>query len=169
MTTPFSSYPPLPGDPLTAPGASPWSRRIAHLLDTCLKIPGTSARIGLDPLIGLIPGIGDAISTFMGSVILLEAFRRRVPVKLLLRLGGNMLLNASVGAIPIAGDLFSAWFRSNTKNHVLLHAYLQGHPDPPSDPQSKWVLLGVVLFLLLLVALCVLAFQLLAWLWRLAA
>ncbi|MES2469819.1 MAG: DUF4112 domain-containing protein [Verrucomicrobiota bacterium] len=156
---------PAPTDPLTGPGASVWSRRIAHVLDTFLKIPGTTARIGLDPIIGLIPGVGDAISTFMGGVIMAEALRRRVPGRLMVRIGGNMLLNASVGAIPVAGDLFSAWFKSNTKNYALLHTFLEGNPDPPASPQSKWVLAAFVLFVLLLIALCVLAFWLLAKLW----
>jgi len=164
MTMPDTS-PALSTDPLTGAGASVWSRRIAHVLDTFLKIPGTTARIGLDPIIGLIPGVGDAISTFMGGVIIVEALRRRVPGKLMLRIGGNMLLNASVGAIPVVGDLFSAWFKSNTKNYGMLHAFLEGNPDPPLDAQSKWVLVAVVLFLFLLVALCFLAFWLLAMLW----
>lgn len=156
---------PAPSDPLTGPGASAWSRRIAHVLDTFLKIPGTTARIGLDPIIGLIPGVGDAISTFMGGVIMAEALRRRVPGRLMVRIGGNMLLNASVGAIPVAGDLFSAWFKSNSKNYALLHTFLEGNPDPPASPQSKWVLVGFALFILVLIALCVLAFWLLAKLW----
>jgi hypothetical protein len=164
MSSPLSTTP-LPHDPMTAPGASAWSRRIAYVLDTCLKIPGTTAKIGLDPIIGLIPGVGDAISTFMGSVIMVEALRRRVPGRLLVRIGGNMLLNAAVGAIPVVGDLFSAWFKSNSKNHALLHAFLQGNPDPPTSPQSKWVLLGFFLFVLLLIGFCVLAFWLIAWLW----
>jgi Domain of unknown function (DUF4112) len=148
-------------------GASAWSRRVAVILDTCLKLPGTSARIGLDPIIGLIPGVGDAVSTFMGSIIIIEALRRRVPLKLLLRIGANMLTNAVVGAIPIIGDLFSAWFKSNSKNHALLHAFLEGNPDPPTDPQSRWVYAGVVIFIGLLIALCVLAFWLLGKLWGL--
>lgn len=167
MSSPESPVPSRP-DHLSEPGASALSRRIAQVLDTFLKIPGTSARIGLDPIIGLIPGVGDAISTFMGGVIMAEALRRRVPGTLLLRIGGNMLLNASIGAIPVVGDLFSAWFKSNSKNHALLHAFLQGNPNPPTDPQSKWVMVGFVVFLLLLVGLTFLAFWLLAWLWNVA-
>ena len=165
MTDPLPSSPSALRDPLAGPGASVWSRRIAHVLDTSLKIPGTTAKFGLDPIIGLIPGVGDAISTFMGSVIMVEAMRRGVPGLLLVRIGGNMLLNASVGAIPVVGDLFSAWFKSNSKNYALLHAYLQGHPNPPTSPQSKWVLLGFIVFVLVLVGFCVLAFYLIAWLW----
>ena len=157
----------IPSDPLAGPGASIWSRRIAHVLDTFLKIPGTTARIGMDPLIGLIPGVGDAVSTFMGSVIMIEALRRGVPGQLLIRIGGNMLLNASVGAIPVVGDLFSAWFKSNSKNYAMLHAFLEGHPNLPASPHSKWVLAGFVVFLALLIALCFLAFWLLVKLWGL--
>jgi hypothetical protein len=83
----------------------------------------------------------------------------------MVRIGGNMLLNASVGAIPVAGDLFSAWFKSNTKNYALLHTFLEGNPDPPVSSQSKWVLVAFALFILLLAALCVLAFWLLVKLW----
>jgi hypothetical protein len=137
------------------------------VLDTFLKIPGTTARIGLDPIIGLIPGVGDAISTFMGSVIILEAMRRRVPVWLLVRIGGNMLLNATFGAVPFVGDLFSAWFKSNSKNYALLHAFLEGNPNPPAHPQSKWVFIGVIIFIGLLIVLCFVAFWLLVKVWRL--
>lgn len=154
-----------PVEPLAAPGASVWSRRIAHVLDTFLKIPGTTAKIGLDPLIGLIPGVGDALSTFMGSVILAEALRRGVPAALMLRIGGNMLVNAVVGAIPVVGDIFSAWFKSNSKNVALLNTFLQGNPRPPVDAQSKWVMAGFVLFVGLLIGLTLLAFWLLIRLW----
>ena len=166
MSLPAPLQPPE-SDPLAGTGASVWSRRIAHVLDTFLKIPGTTARIGLDPIIGLIPGVGDAISTFMGSVIILEALRRRVPGRLMLRIGGNMLLNAAVGAVPVVGDLFSAWFKSNSKNYAMLHAFLEGNPDPPLDAQSKWVYAGVVGFILVLIGFCFLAFWLLAKVWGL--
>lgn len=148
------------------PASAVWSRRVAHVLDTCLKIPGTTARIGLDPIIGLIPGVGDAIATFMGGFILAEALRRRIPGRLIIRIGGNMLLNAAVGAIPVAGDIFSAWFHSNSRNHEILQTFLDGKPDLPSSPQSRWVIAGFILFLLLLTGFCILAFYLLAVLWR---
>lgn len=147
---------------------APLSRQIAHLLDTFIKIPGTNLRIGLDPIIGLIPGVGDAIATFMGSVILAEALQRGLPGPLVLRMGGNMLINAAVGAIPVVGDLFSAWFHSNSKNHALLQAFLDGNPNPPAHPQSKWVIAGFILFLFVLVGLVCLAFYLLAKVWHLA-
>jgi hypothetical protein len=135
------------------PGES--SRRTAHLLDTAIRIPGTRIRIGLDPLIGLIPGIGDAIASAMGTVILLEAARQRLPRKLLARMGGNMVLNASVGAVPVIGDIFSVWFRSNSRNYAILKAWLEGNPNPPPGPGAKWIAAGCLLSTLLIAALCV--------------
>ncbi|MDB6136629.1 MAG: conserved rane protein of unknown function [Verrucomicrobiales bacterium] len=145
------------------------SRQMARLLDTFIKIPGTSIRVGLDPIIGLIPGVGDTISTLMGSVILAEALKRGLPARLVLRMGGNMLLNAAVGAIPVVGDLFSAWFHSNAKNYALLKAFMDGNPSPPTDPQSKWVAVGFIVFMLVLAGFAYLAFYLLFKLFHLAA
>lgn len=167
-TNPVRIATPPPPAPGGLPGAdsAPLSKTIAHLLDTFIKIPGTNLRIGLDPIIGLIPGAGDAIANLMGSIILAEALQRGLPGNLVLRMGGNMLLNAAVGSIPVVGDLFSAWFHSNSKNHALLQAFLAGNPNPPAHPQSKWVLLGFIAFTAVLLGFTLLAFYLLAKLWK---
>lgn len=143
------------------------SRRIANLLDTSLTIPGTKFRIGLDPIIGLIPGVGDAIAAALGSIILARAAREKLPPRLLLRMGGNMFLNAAVGVVPVLGDIFSAWFRSNSRNYAILKAYLDGQKNPPAGPATKWIAAGCVLFLILLGACCVAMVWLLARLWEL--
>lgn len=158
--------PPPPPEGIASAETAPLSRTIAHLLDTFIKIPGTNLRIGLDPIIGLIPGAGDAIANLMGSIILAEALQRGLPGNLVLRMGGNMLINAAVGSIPVVGDLFSAWFHSNSKNHALLQAFLAGNPNPPTHPQSKWVLLGFIVFTAVLLGFTLLAFYLLAKLWK---
>ena len=142
------------------------SRRIARLLDTLIRIPGTNFRIGLDPIIGLIPGVGDAISAALGSIILADAARRKLPVRLLIRMGGNVLLNAVVGAVPLVGDVFSAWFRSNSRNVAILNAYGRGEKNPPAGPHAKWVLTAFVLLLVLLAAFCIVAVWLFARLWE---
>jgi hypothetical protein len=98
-------------------------RFLADLLDQRFTIPGTSIRIGLDPIIGLIPGIGDVLANITGSAILLIAAQFRLPKIVLLRMGLNVALNAIIGAIPVFGDIFSIWFRSNVKNAQLLERY----------------------------------------------
>lgn len=98
-------------------------RFLADLLDQRFTIPGTSIRIGLDPILGLIPGIGDALANIAGSAILIIAAQFGLPKIVLLRMGLNVALNAVIGAIPIFGDIFSIWFRSNAKNAQLLERY----------------------------------------------
>ena len=98
-------------------------RFLADLLDQRFTIPGTSVRVGLDPILGLIPGIGDALANIAGSAILLVAVQLNVPKIILVRMGLNLAANALIGAIPIFGDIFSIWFRSNAKNANLLERH----------------------------------------------
>lgn len=93
---------------------------LAKVLDTTVRIPGTSLYLGLDPLIGLIPGIGDVLANLIGTVILGMAARLEVPRIVIARMSLNLLINGVLGAIPILGDLFSVWFRSNSRNADLL-------------------------------------------------
>ena len=96
---------------------------IAQLLDSAFCIPGTRIRIGLDPLLGLIPGVGDVIANLIGSSILFLATQLQVPKIIMARMAFNMGINTVIGAIPGIGDLFSIWFRSNEKNAQLLRRY----------------------------------------------
>ena len=98
-------------------------RFLADLLDQRFTIPGTSIRVGLDPIVGLIPGIGDALANIAGSAILIIAVQLNVPKIVLIRMGLNVAANALIGAIPILGAIFSIWFRSNAKNADLLERY----------------------------------------------
>jgi hypothetical protein len=98
-------------------------RFLADLLDQRFTIPGTSIRVGLDPILGLIPGIGDALANIAGSAILVIAVQLNVPKIVLIRMGLNLAANALIGAIPVFGDIFSIWFRSNAKNADLLERY----------------------------------------------
>ena len=93
---------------------------IAHFLDDALRVPGTSVRFGVDPVIGLIPVFGDALVTVMGAVILLNAKQLHVPINLLVRMAYNLAINGLIGTIPGFGDLFSFWFKSHAKNTALL-------------------------------------------------
>ncbi len=93
---------------------------LAKILDTTVRIPGTRIYLGLDPLIGLIPGIGDMLANLIGTVILILAARLQVPQIVMARMSLNLLINGIIGAIPILGDLFSIWFRSHARNAELL-------------------------------------------------
>ncbi|MDA0738738.1 MAG: DUF4112 domain-containing protein [Nitrospirae bacterium] len=96
---------------------------IAQLLDSAFCIPGTRIRIGLDPLLGLIPGVGDVIANLIGSSILFLAAQLQVPKIILTRMALNLGINTVIGVIPGLGDLFSIWCRSNEKNAQLLRRY----------------------------------------------
>jgi hypothetical protein len=93
---------------------------LAKILDTTVKIPGTPFYLGLDPLLGLIPGIGDMLANLIGTFILILAARLQVPQIIIVRMSLNLLINGTIGAIPIFGDLFSIWFRSHERNAELL-------------------------------------------------
>src|SRR5580765_501659 len=97
---------------------------LARLLDTAFVIPGTNIRFGLDALIGLVPGIGDAITTVMSLYIVNEARALGAPRLLIARMLGNVALDGLVGAIPVLGDAFDVAFRANRRNMALLLGYL---------------------------------------------
>ncbi len=127
---------------------------LAKVLDTSIRIPGTSWSIGLDPLLGLIPGIGDVIANLIGTVILGIATRLQVPRIVLTRMSLNLLINGTVGAVPIVGDLFSVWFRSHARNAVLLR---EAALKPDRETHADWfyvagIIGGTVALLLLTIA-----------------
>lgn len=102
------------------------ARIVAQWMDELFVIPGTNIRIGLDPIIGLFPFIGDALASSIGFVTLTEGIRQRVPLSALMRMGLNILINDAVGCIPLFGDAFSIWFKSNSRNFVLLERWKTG-------------------------------------------
>jgi hypothetical protein len=97
-------------------------RRLAGLLDDSIPLPG-GYRIGLDPIIGLIPGLGDVIGAIFSAYIIYEAHSLGTPRSVLLRMMGNVALETLVGTIPILGDLFDAVFKANLRNLELLAQY----------------------------------------------
>lgn len=100
-------------------------RRLSRLLDTSIRIPVIGYRIGLDPIIGLIPGAGDLIATAFSTYIIFLAVRFNLPRNLLGWMIFNVGLEAIVGGVPLIGDLFDAFFKSNLRNLALLEKYLQ--------------------------------------------
>lgn len=94
--------------------------RLAQLLDTRFALPGTKIRFGLDSLLGLVPGIGDSITAFLGFYIIARAHALGVSRLTLARMTGNVLLDTVVGSIPLVGDIFDVAYKSNARNIRLL-------------------------------------------------
>ncbi len=99
-------------------------RRIARLLDARFGVPGTRFRFGADSLLGLVPGVGDAATALVSLYILAEARRLGVDMPTLIRMGWNVALDLGLGAVPVIGDVFDFFWKSNLKNIALLEADL---------------------------------------------
>lgn len=102
---------------------------LARVFDTALVIPGTNIRFGLDPLIGLVPAVGDVVTTLTSLYLVYEARQLGAPKHLLVRMIGNIALDGIVGSVPVVGDVFDALYRSNRRNMALLRTYLDRHPQ----------------------------------------
>ena len=100
-------------------------RRLSRLMDTAIGIPGTKFRIGLDPIMGLIPGAGDVVSTAFSAYIIYLATRFGLPKEDLKKMIFNIGLEAAVGTVPLIGDLFDAYYKSNIRNLAILEQHLQ--------------------------------------------
>ena len=99
--------------------------RLAYWLDERFQIPGTNMRVGLDGLIGLVPGIGDTATMLMSLYLVYEAKRVGAPGGLIFRMLMNVGVDSLVGAVPLVGDLFDFGFKANRKNLRLLRRYLE--------------------------------------------
>jgi hypothetical protein len=120
---------------------------LAHILDDVVRIPGTSLRFGIDPILGLIPVIGDVLTVVCGSFILLTARRLGVSSEELTRMMYHQLLNGLIGAIPVVGDVYSFGFKSHAKNSALLVRTLkqgEGRVCPIVAPSLKLADVGLV-------------------------
>ena len=120
-------------------------RRFAHWLDDGIRLPGTRLRVGLDPIIGLVPGFGDAAGAILAAGILLEAVRRSVSRFTLGRIAYNIALDALLGSIPLVGDAFDAVWKANLRNVVLI----ERHQAVPAEARRADRLFVVLLSSLL--------------------
>ena len=97
--------------------------KLSRLLDNAFAIPGTRFRIGLDGILGLIPGIGDATGAALSIYLIVQAARLGLPVSTVLRMVGNVALETVVGAVPIVGDIFDIVWKANIRNMALLRGH----------------------------------------------
>jgi hypothetical protein len=98
---------------------------LATLLDTAFILPGTNVRFGFDALIGLVPGIGDAVTTALSLYIVHEARQLGAPRHVIARMLANVMIDGLVGAVPLVGDAFDVVWRANRRNMRLLQDWLR--------------------------------------------
>lgn len=110
-------------------------RVVAHLLDESVRIPGTRFRVGLDPILGVAPVAGDAVSAALSAYVVLESARLGVSYLTLLRMVANVSLDFAVGSIPVIGSLFDAVWKANTRNVELAVDELESESESESAEQ----------------------------------
>ncbi|HSI12361.1 MAG TPA: DUF4112 domain-containing protein [Chthoniobacter sp.] len=121
----------------------PFIALMARLMDDIFVIPGTSIRFGLDPIIGLLPAFGATASAGVSLVLIALSARRGVPKIILARMATNVLINAALDSVPVAGDALSIFFRSNARNYELL----QKHAGTArASTRTDWLFLGALIF-----------------------
>ena len=140
-------------------------RVLTRVFDELLTVPGTRIRVGLDAIIGLIPGAGDVVAGVVGAYALVIASRLGAPPSVLVRMVGNVLIDMLVGSVPILGDLFDIGWKANRRNYDLLLAY-RAAPGAVGRRSTVFVAAAVAVLLAVAVAagwLSVIAFR---WLLR---
>jgi hypothetical protein len=98
--------------------------RLVDMLDSWFAIPGTSVRVGLDSIVGLIPGVGDVVMMIASLHVAERLSRLGLPVTVRLRMYANVLIDFAVGAIPVLGDIFDVAFKANVRNLTLARRHL---------------------------------------------
>jgi hypothetical protein len=167
--------PPLPINPIAAQLASSKdpvnnaaARILTKYLDELLRVPGTNVRFGLDPILALIPAVGDTVASGAGFIILLDALRSGIPIPVFLRMALNMGINFLIGLIPGAGAIASVFFKSNSRNLKLLLAWQAGHKDKVQRSTFHFYF-GILMLIAMVIGFIAIAWAFYAWLFYSAA
>ncbi|WP_052954608.1 DUF4112 domain-containing protein [Microvirga vignae] len=115
---------------------------LAKLMDSAFVIPGLNRRIGLDAVLGLVPGVGDALSAALASYIIWEAHQLGLPRWKIARMVANVAVDTAIGAIPLAGDVFDVFFKSNVRNLRIIHDHLGTPKRGPKEIDGTAVRIG---------------------------
>ena len=117
-------------------------RKLMRLLDEAFRVPGTNLRFGWDPIIGLVPWIGDVLTAVLGSAIVVKAHRLRVPGVVQIRMLLNIGIDVLVGVVPVVGDAADFLWKANTKNLALLERHA---PQVQPATRGDWLfVVGIV-------------------------
>jgi hypothetical protein len=131
-------------------------------MDTAFRVPGTQFRFGVDPLLGILPGVGDVLGGFFSGYILYVGIRAGAPRSVLLRMFFNVTTDTLFGAIPLVGDLLDAGWKANTRNVHLLERYLE-NPGQTAAASRTFIFLLVVALVLLIVGTILIAALVVRW------
>lgn len=118
------------------------AKALARLLDAAVQVPGTRVRVGLDPILGLVPGLGDVAGAGLAGYSVLLAARLGAPRSVVLRMLGNVAVDTLVGTVPFLGDLFDVGWKANLRNVALLERYLE---RPASTGAASRTVVALVL------------------------
>jgi len=130
-------------------GPDPFIEFVSRLLDTIFLVPGTRIRFGFEPIIGLIPILGNQATSLMSAALLYRSVQHRLPRIALVRMALNILINGVIGMVPLIGDLFVLWYKPNIRNYRILQRYA-GHADAVTKNDWLFVslLIGTTFFLM---------------------
>ena len=115
---------------------------VAKLMDSAFLIPGLNRRVGLDAVLGLVPGVGDALSAALASYIIWEARQLGLPRWKIARMIGNVAMDTAIGVIPFAGDVFDVFFKANERNLRIVHEHLGTPKRGPLEIDGTAVRVG---------------------------
>src|ERR1700737_2851678 len=137
-----------------ADDVDPFIKLVSRLLDTFFVIPGTRIRFGIEPIIGLIPILGDQVTALISAALLYRSVQHRLPKIALVRMALNILINAVVGMVPLVGDLFVLWYKPNIRNYKILQRFAgQTNAVTTGDWMFVSILIGSTFFLIVVVTL----------------
>lgn len=142
------------------------ARALARALDSAIGVPGTRIRIGLDPILGLVPGAGDIASAMLSAYIVLIAANKGTPRPVIWRMLGNIAVDTALGSVPILGDLFDVAYKSNIRNVELLDRYVS-EPAMVERRSRGLAALVIVIVAVLVAAIGTVGYLLVRLAWRL--
>jgi hypothetical protein len=142
------------------------ARALARILDTAVGIPGTPLRIGVDAILGVIPGAGDVAGAALAGYIVLTAAKKGMPAPVLWRMVANVAIDTAIGSIPVLGDLFDVAYKANIKNVQLLERFTVD-PTVVTTRSRRLGAVVVLVLVLVLLGLATLGFLVARLIWRL--
>ena len=107
--------------------------RLARVMDRAVRLPGTRIRLGLDSIVGLVPGIGDTLTLAPSLYILSESYDLGVPRRTLVKMARNIGIDWVIGLVPLVGDIFDVGWKANMRNVALLRAHVDATADRPGQ------------------------------------